>query len=254
MPKYAGAADIDEKIKIESVLSGTVTISKDLLYASKIDKEAVSNAIATYKQNISSAVESGTSYIDNVTSTLQSTNSKRLYSGEEATKQIGNINLAKENLETIKSNNDLIDETEIENIIDQYNSKLVELKHEARLKLLQQKADEFNAQQNIESEREWTETQSDPMYLSTPYKETTFTGGVVKSEIKITSGPTYDQNSLSYTQTVKQIKYKYINYWKWIKGDHWFNFSDDNAKELEAKFRENGLEIPYDESLIIDYE
>jgi len=236
----------DQDLSISSVLSGKVTPNEKLLYASKLDWIKTKDTIIELKETSATHINKTNELITNVNSVLASTNSNRFYSGEEAQLHIKDINKISTDMEEIQNHINNINESDIGFVISKYNIELNKLKKGAKLTMLKEAADKWNAGKHVDrvEEQQLPYDSSIPLEGEHKYAFKDF----VDHEVKIVG-------TKDGITTIKTTYYKYINYWKWFTGEFWpFDLLDDNESTLEAKFLEYGVSLPYDPSKVIDYE
>ena len=273
------AAKTHEKKKIDKNLTQQLSIAdvvdkQDLSWANtKESLLAILQAlpISEYEtrinnETVKSGIDESKGRVENVFArfrdVLNRTNSKRLNTSTEA------VNSEKK-LQTISAKVDGLEEA-VDNYlkedviakIEEYNEKLKELKRGAKIKLLRMEADRINelakagtgyphdGKQNVHYEGEnsppsdrqidkntWRHYNSREPYQVDYWPPTNATRSTTPQKITKYKG--------TYTDL------KYINYWGTINSiDKWydcklFNWQDDDVNELEARFIELKLDLPY---------
>lgn len=250
MPEEYEVQD-DQKLSIESVLNETTDPGDvSILYASKIDAAAAEQTIDDFIANVKSSVDAATVKIDEIEGILAATQSNSFYSGADAQKNIENMMAAKNNLEYIVTLGNSIDKEGIMSIINLYNEKLSVLKKKCRLKYLQKAADKYNEGKHNPTTVTYTQEASGiPMEGEHKHSK-----GFVEYTIKYKKfiAPQYGEQSpgkIEYEKT----SYDYINYWFWLTGDSWIATRlDDSIEDIERKFKDRNLELPYDVNKLVD--
>ena len=245
-----GSGDVSQLLSMAEVLNNQAEYSTRVLYAAKIDVNAVEAAI----ENIISYQEScnlTTSLIDDNNNMMAASNSERFYTGAAAQAQFSSMADVNDSISILLSNIKNISDSkgDIINAVNNYNTKLAELKKDCRIKLLRDAADKWNLEKH---EKNTVRGLSSTAY---PQKETVFGDTqYVKSEPINIQCKTYD-NPSSYaaadqSYTYDRVYYKIIKYWSGLKNISWFK--DPAFQEVEAMFAEVGAQLPYTPSLIID--
>lgn len=253
MPEEYEVQD-DQKLSIESVLNETTDPGDvSILYASKIDPAAAEQTIDDFIANVKSSVDSATVKIDEIEGILAATQSNSFYSGADAQKNIENMMAAKNNLEYIVTLGNSIDKEGIMSIINLYNEKLSVLKKKCRLKYLQKAADAYNEGRHVLSnEIKQSQLTSAPTKEGDNYHEKGFVQShidIIERKVEYTQG----QKSAGGYVKYREIKYDYINYWCWLTGDSWIEkLLDDSVEDIERKFKDRNLELPYDVNKLVD--
>ncbi len=249
----------------------TLEPSAEILYADYINSESVVSAFNSLVDlgSAGGACQSAEELITANDSLMSKTNSNQFYNGDAAKHQFENMEMIRFKFEQLRTYVNGTEELSlIENGIKNYNDKLTKLKCDCRKKLLQNKAEEFNAQKN-----EWegfpkTKTyrwndydynavcnpETDPEFgycygsNKEVYETEMISSNTTKHEQKDDTGCVYSV-TYSYTATYKIHKYKFIKYWNFFKA--WESLFDPGYKEIEVLFNEVGADLPYDPALIV---
>lgn len=250
MPEEYEVQD-DQKLSIESVLNETTDPGDiSILYASKIDPAAAEQTIDDFIANVKYSVDEATVKIDEIEGILAATESNSFYSGADAQKNIENMMGAKNNLEYIVTLGNSIDKEGIMSIINLYNEKLSVLKKTCRLKYLQKAADDYNkGKHKLKTETLIGKIPGVPTEGEHKHKK-----GFVEYTIKYLQ---YITPQCAGEQDVKvkyeKTSYDYINYWFWLTGDSWIATRlDDSIEDIERKFKDRNLDLPYNKEKLID--
>ena len=257
-----GTIDYATQLGIAEVVdAATKEQSTRVLYASLIDKDKVSERIDNlYALTSDEGLGVSSSNLIGENDAMMSlTNSTRFYTGETAVAQftsMGEVNTKINDLLTkidaIYNNKDIILKK-----IDSYNEKLLELKKNCRLNLLQAEADKWNAGKHeldnsptphsgersvpaSVTELGWDEDKvifeeaTDIEWYTIPPEP-----GVIYNRVSVN-----DFKRVNY----KWHKYNIIKYWFGFKSI--CKFWDPGFKEVEAMFETAGVDLPYDPALI----
>ena len=268
---YAARRANTDFLSIADVISYKESLmNASVLYTPIIEKGVASSQVEAACQMISKKADDCDDLIETICTTLQETESNRYYLSEEAQKHMNAITEAQDDMIKLKEKLIELNESNIENTVNEYNTALKKLKNGARLKILQAKADEINAvvqSQDKHGKVDGVQICKDPNGTSRSY---TISAGCYGScpyynhEGKNLNYYTYDDWQYSTdkygntTCTLNEYEWHYINYWKIIKpGSFWdfLNISDDDVETLEGKvIAVLGKEkLPYDKSKIIEY-
>lgn len=255
----------EERLDFDAVINKTAPLSEYVLYATPISGQETAEIINQMKDLFTGeAVGTATNaLIGNIDTSLSKTNSNQFYLGPEAQKNIGNMNTIGEHISDLSNYSSQIDVVQITGLIDQYNSSLSELKHDARRSLLEQAATTFNNKKvewvdpPITKTYSWKDYEAyaiqmpndDPEFLAPTeneeyeFEEISFTSE--KTDI-IRDPDTNEVISYStlYRRKWKIHKYKKINCNKGFKKikSPW----DPTFEEIEAQFDLVGCPVPYD--------
>ena len=234
-------------VSISSIINETCPMTAAVLSTPKIQKENVISAISTLKQDVTSNQEFAQTLMDDVRAVLAATNSNRFYSGEIATTQRGYIDTIDEDFDKIVSILSNIDVSKIGTIIDKYNTKLVLLKKQTRLKLLQDKADAINAQDKIIETRQYDEQYAADAESSGALPSVYRSSNV--DDLYLDEWSAYVTNITDAGWPMQNYHWTYtrkirIKYWVGIKCIDPFQLDDDAAK-LEQKLLAVGESLPY---------
>lgn len=257
-----GTIDYATQLGIAEVVdAGTEEQSTRVLYASLIDKDAVSKHIDNLYALTSDEGLGVTSsnLIGENDAMMSLTNSTRFYTGETAVAQftsMGEVNTKINDLltkiDTIYNNKETILKK-----IDSYNEQLLELKKNCRLNLLQAEADKWNAGKHDlpgsptshsgeksvpKSVTEWGWAKDEVIF-----EEAT---NVDWYDVPPEPGKIYGRVSQNEFKRVNYQWHKYnvIQYWVGFKNI--FKFWDPGFEEVEVMFKDAGVALPYDPALI----
>lgn len=241
-----------EVLSMSSVINGNVELNADVLYASYMKYSDFTSEVSNLQSDLSTHVNSISGELDYINTTLSSTGeSKQFFTGEEAQKNITDVNSVNDTIENVNSTIKSLESLGIESDIETYNKNLEAMKNGARLKLLRIGADEYNSSKTVK----------DVQHLSNMTGNITAGDHYYKGFVDYTitdikdNGKGRDGLGCDYTKT----NYDYINYWGWIKSDpddwhYWLTGLADikDIDKFEEKFIEKGIPLPYDKSLIIE--
>ena len=252
-----------------------------ILYASPIKVSNVVNSVYEKFSSVDNVTADSMERCEVAQQLLEEGNSARLYTGTAAQTEIAKINQAIQDIYDLNQSISTFMDEDIQATLESYNEKLRGLKSDAKMKLLVQSAKEVNDMAENGSARFQA---NNPYIISkeeikcgaglpsngiigeTQYK---YHGELVhhpqSQKIYDTYGNLYDEIDTSY-YTCTKYTYKYIKYWgltgsasrnSWLKDNFsiygWpWNIGEDDPVELEKKFDELGIQLPYKKEYVIE--
>ncbi len=221
--------------KMADVLNGRVPHTEAVLYAPKINKEAVLAAIRELKQNVSATIRTTNEMVHTIDDGLAATNSNRFYKNATATAQVNKLNTMSSDMDGLMDLFGTIDENRIAATIDSYNSSLVDIKKKTRMELLEDAAQEADGQKLQKTETHRSFYPDNGGNHSYYHEEKNGTTKVVTK--RYATGAKNEKGELEYI--TKEDTYIWIQ----CSGD---------PSTIESRFQSAGIDLPYNPSKIID--
>ena len=258
-----GAVDPATQLSMNEVFNGAEQSTR-VLYADIIDATKVSSIIDNlYAISSEGGLGGATStLITENDSMMAATGSQKFYTGEVAQAQFSAMEEVYAKLNTTLGDIDAIydNKATILSKIEEYNTKLLELKKDCRRNLLIAAADEWNnGKHDKDGSPERTSRRgSEP---PGPKYEAGWSNDVIFEEaVKIRNYTKEEWPASNYARQPVQVtyveydwhKYKIIKYWAGLKCISWFK--DPGFEEVEVMFADVGAKLPYDPALILPKE
>lgn len=251
----AGGKSYPYALPIDDVLNNKVAFSLQIKEAPDLNGGQEANLAQQTNQKVLQEANDTSGIADAIISRLESTNSQRYYTGEEAQTQVGNLKTVVEDMNALSDALNRLAGYPITQLATRYNNELKRLKDCVEMKLLKELADDINAAaksgQNwngvgLKSQETKTIKQGQSLGVVTGEQN----GGTEYVTTKMTASRTVTQQTGNYTTSYIEYQYtiyhwKYINYWSIFKLDFWpFTIGDDDLPKLVQRFNNAGIN-PY---------